>query len=209
MNLFSMLEERGEAGHPIRIGLIGAGKFATMFLSQSRRMSGVHVMGIADLAMARTRGALRRAAWPESRYEAASPAVARRDGTTWLTENAEELISADGIDVIVEATGSPVAGVRHALSCIRHGRHIVMVNVEADALVGPVLARQAAHAGIVYSLAYGDQPALICEMVDWARATGFDVVAAGKGTKYLPAYHASTPQTVWEHYQAGTIFCPG
>ena len=200
MNLFSMLEERGEAGHPIRVGLIGAGKFATMFLAQSRRMAGVHVMGIADLAMARTRSSLWRAAWPQSQYEAVSPMIARRDGTTWLTEDADELISVDGIDVIVEATGSPVAGVRHALSCIRHGRHIVMVNVEADALVGPALAKQATQAGVVYSLAYGDQPALICELVDWARATGYDVVAAGKGTKYLPAYHGSTPQTVWEHY---------
>jgi predicted homoserine dehydrogenase-like protein len=75
-----------------------------------------------------------------------------------------------------------------------------MVNVEADALAGPLLARRAAEAGIVYSLAYGDQPALICEMVDWARAAGFEVVAAGKGTKYLPEYHASTPETVWKHY---------
>jgi predicted homoserine dehydrogenase-like protein len=75
-----------------------------------------------------------------------------------------------------------------------------MVNVEADALAGPLLARKAEEAGIVYSLAYGDQPALICEMVDWARACGFTVVAAGKGTKYLPAYHVSTPDTVWNHY---------
>jgi predicted homoserine dehydrogenase-like protein len=75
-----------------------------------------------------------------------------------------------------------------------------MVNVEADALAGPLLARKAAAAGIVYSLAYGDQPALICEMVDWCRAAGFEVVAAGKGTKYLPQYHESTPDTVWPHY---------
>ncbi|HSN32240.1 MAG TPA: SAF domain-containing protein, partial [Ideonella sp.] len=65
---------------------------------------------------------------------------------------------------------------------------------------GPLLARRAREAGIVYSLAYGDQPALICEMVDWGRAAGFEVVAAGKGTKYLPEYHASTPDTVWTHY---------
>ena len=75
-----------------------------------------------------------------------------------------------------------------------------MVNVEADALAGPLLARRAREAGIVYSLAYGDQPALICEMVDWCRAAGFEVVAAGKGTKYLPEYHASTPDTVWPYY---------
>ncbi|NDH58477.1 MAG: flagellar biosynthesis protein FlgA, partial [Betaproteobacteria bacterium] len=74
------------------------------------------------------------------------------------------------------------------------------VNVEADALAGPLLARKAAEAGIVYSLAYGDQPALICEMIDWAQTCGFEVIAAGKGTKYLPAYHQSTPATVWSHY---------
>ena len=75
-----------------------------------------------------------------------------------------------------------------------------MVNVEADALAGPLLARRAREAGVIYSLAYGDQPALIAEMVDWARAAGFIVAAAGKGTKYLPAYHTVTPDGVWEHY---------
>ena len=75
----------------------------------------------------------------------------------------------------------------------RHGRHVVMVNVEADVLAGPLLARRARERGLVYSMAYGDQPALIAELVDWARTAGFEVVAAGKGTKYLPAYHASTP----------------
>ena len=73
-----------------------------------------------------------------------------------------------------------------------------MVNVEADALAGPLLAAPRREAGVVYSLAYGDQPALICEHVDWARACGFTVVAAGKGTRYHPNYHASTPDTVWD-----------
>src|SRR4029079_9701598 len=73
-------------------------------------------------------------------------------------------------------------------------------NVEAHVLAGPLLARRAASAGIIYSMAYGDQPALSAEQVDWTRACGFPVVAAGKGTKYLPSYHASTPETVWGHY---------
>ena len=110
------------------------------------------------------------------------------------------LIAAPEIEIVIDATGNPAAGIRHALACCAHGKHVVMVNVEADALAGPLLARRAREAGIVYSLAYGDQPALICEMVDWCRAAGFDVVAAGKGTKYLPAYHDSTPDTVWPHY---------
>ncbi len=200
MNLFGMLEDRGKAGRPVRVGLVGAGKFGTMFLAQSRRMSGVHVVGVADLAVDRARSSLRRAGWTESQYCAAGAGDACRNSTTWLTGDAEELIASDGIEVVVEATGSPVAGVRHARSCFRNGRHVVMANVEADALVGAALAREAERSGVVYSLAYGDQPALICEMVDWARASGFEVVAAGKGTKYLPAYHDSTPQTVWEHY---------
>ena len=88
----------------------------------------------------------------------------------------------------------------HSLLAIHHGRHVVMVNVEADVLAGPLLAKRAAAAGVIYSMAYGDQPALIAEMVDWARTAGLDVVCAGKGTKYLPQYHASTPDTVWSHY---------
>jgi predicted homoserine dehydrogenase-like protein len=93
-----------------------------------------------------------------------------------------------------------VAGISHALRAIAAGKHLVMVNVEADALAGPALAARARAAGVLYSLAYGDQPALIAEQVDWARACGFKIAAAGKGTKYLPEYHASTPDTVWAHY---------
>jgi predicted homoserine dehydrogenase-like protein len=110
------------------------------------------------------------------------------------------LIKDGRIDVIIEATGAPAAGIRHALECCEHGRDIIMVNVEGDALAGPLLARRAADAGIGYSAAYGDQPALTAELVDWARTAGFEVIAAGKGTKYLPVYHQSTPDTVWEHY---------
>ena len=121
-------------------------------------------------------------------------------GTTHVTDDADALINTGGMEVIIEATGAVDAGIRHATACFERGRHVVMVTVEADALAGPLLAQRARRAGVVYSLAYGDQPAIICEHVDWARVSGFDVVCAGKGTKYLPEYHASTPDTVWEHY---------
>jgi predicted homoserine dehydrogenase-like protein len=101
---------------------------------------------------------------------------------------------------VIGATGSPVAGIAHALAAIEAGRHIVMVNVEADVLAGPLLAAKARQQGVVYSMAYGDQPALVAEMVDWARAAGFTVAAAGKGTKYLPLFHTVTPDDVWTHY---------
>lgn len=200
MNLHHLLQARADDGQPIRVGLIGAGKFGSMFLAQARTMPGTHILGIADLLVDRARAAMHATGWPQEQTSATSPAKALANGTTFLTDDAEFLINAGGLDVIVEATGDPEAGIRHALAAIERGRHIVMVNVEADVLAGPLLANKAQRAGIVYSMAYGDQPALICEQVDWARACGFEVVAAGKGTLYMPEFHASTPDTVWGHY---------
>mgnify|MGYP001319517047 CR=1 FL=1 len=119
---------------------------------------------------------------------------------TFITDDSERLINSNGIEVIIEATGNPIVGISHALKCIKNGLHIVMVNVEADVLAGPLIALEAQKAGVCYSLAYGDQPALICEHVDWARAIGFKVVCAGKGTRYLPKFHESTPDTVWDNF---------
>ncbi len=200
MNLHAKLVERAEAGRPVRVGLVGAGKFGTMFLAQARRTVGLHVAAVADLSAARARASLARAGWPGEQFAAASTAEALATGATHVGEDPEALIRAEPIDVVVDATGDPAAGIRHALLCAEHGKHVIMVTVEADVLAGPLLARRAAEAGVVYSLAYGDQPALICEQVDWARAAGFDVVCAGKGTKYLPRYHASTPETVWRNF---------
>jgi predicted homoserine dehydrogenase-like protein len=123
-----------------------------------------------------------------------------RIARTALIEDGTAIAVRDDVDVVIDATGHPEAGILHARAAIAQGKHVVMVNVEADVLAGPLLAGEARAAGVVYSMAYGDQPALIAELVDWARATGFRVVAAGKGTKYLPGYHRITPDTVWNHY---------
>jgi predicted homoserine dehydrogenase-like protein len=200
MNLHKRLLERDAAGKPLRVGLIGAGKFGSMFLAQAQRTRGLHLLGIADLDPMRAKEALTRVGWPPEKFAARSASEAIERGGTWVGDDAMALIAHPALDVVIDATGHPAAGIRHALAAIAHGKHIVMVNVEADALAGPLLADKARAAGVVYSLAYGDQPALIAEQVDWARACGFDVVAAGKGTKYLPAYHQSTPDTVWPYY---------
>src|SRR6056297_875824 len=184
MSLYEQLQERQSTGLPIRVGLIGAGKFGSMFLSQVRRTPGMHLMGVADLSPDRARASLRRGDWPDEQFSASSFADALKSVKTHIVDDAEALIAADGLDVVVDATGHPGAGIRHAQLSVRHGRHIIMVNVEADVLAGPLLARQARDAGLHYSMAYGDQPALIAEMVDWARASGFEVICAGKGTKY-------------------------
>ena len=200
MNLHRLLSERAEAGRPVRVGLIGCGKFGTMFLAQARLTPGLHVLGIADLNPERARRSLQGAGWTGEQLAAGDLGQALASGGTHVGDDASVLIAASGLDVLVEATGDPRAGLRHALAAIEHGRHLVMVNVETDVLVGPVLAERAHKAGLVYSLAYGDQPALICEMVDWARASGFAVVCAGKGTRYQPHFHQSTPATVWTHF---------
>lgn len=200
MNLARLMQQRAANKNPIRIGLIGAGKFGSMYLSQIPRTPGMHLLGLADLNPKRAAESLRRVGWKDEQFAAQSFEQAFKHGTTCITDDAMALIANPHVEVIIDATGHPAAGIAHVLACCEHKKHIVMVNVEADALAGPLLAKRAAEAGIVYSLAYGDQPALICEMVDWARAAGFTVVAAGKGTKYLPAYHSSTPDTVWGHY---------
>jgi predicted homoserine dehydrogenase-like protein len=199
MNLHRLLLARADAGKPLRIGLIGAGKFGAMFLAQAHRTPGLHLVGVADVAPGRAREALLRVGWSTERIARTLPEAVDH-GLTHAGEDATALIAHPAVEIVIEATGHPPAGIAHASAAIAHGKHIVMVNVEADALAGPLLARRAADAGVVYSLAYGDQPALISELVDWARAAGFDVVAAGKGTKYLPEYHRSTPETVWPYY---------
>jgi predicted homoserine dehydrogenase-like protein len=189
MNLQALLAARLDANKPVRVGLIGAGKFGSMFLAQVPSIKGLDVAVIADRDVERAKAACRTVGWDSSR-------VAR----TRFVERGSDAIGDERVEVVVEATGDPGAGIVHAIAAFEAGKHIVMVNVEADALAGAWLARKARAANVIYSMAYGDQPALISEMVDWARASGFEVAAAGKGTKYLPAYHTVTPDGVWQHY---------
>ena len=200
MNLYRMLCERQEKRDPVKVGLIGTGKFGTMFLPQVIRTPGMHLVGVADLGPERASKSMVKTGWSEELIGAQSIDDALKKGSTFITDNSEEIISSVSVDVIIEATGIPSVGIKHALACFREGKHVVMVNVEGDALAGPFLAKKAKDAGVLYSLAYGDQPALISEQVDWARACGLEVVAAGKGTRYLPEYHYSTPDTVWDYY---------
>jgi predicted homoserine dehydrogenase-like protein len=198
MNLYAKLLERKD--QPLRIGLIGAGKFAAMYIAQVPKTPGVHLVGIADIAPDYAKQNLARVGWKPEQYGAQSFEQALKTGQTFLTDDWQKLVAHPAVDIVIEATGNPPAAVEHALAAFRNRKHVVMVTVEADAFCGPLLARKAAEAGVVYSLAYGDQPALICDLVDWARAAGFPVVAAGRGHKWLPHFAQSTPETVWGHY---------
>ena len=200
MNLSSLLAQRASAGRPVRVGLIGAGKFGSMILAQAQRIEGLHVVGVMDLDVSKAKASLDRVGWPKERYAAATLDVALKNGSTCILDNVQALVSHDSIECIIECTGHPIAGVRHALAAIDCGKHVVMVNVEADVLCGPLLAARARAKGVVYSMAYGDQPAIICELVDWVHACGFELTSAGKGMNFEPRYRYSTPDTVWSFF---------
>jgi predicted homoserine dehydrogenase-like protein len=189
MSLTALLAARVKEGSPVRTGLIGVGKFGSMFLSQLPGIPGLEVSTIADVDCAHAKNMCRTVGWSEELIA----------NTRFVTDGIS-VCADERVEVIIEATGNPEAGIEHALTAIEAGKHVVMVTLEADVLAGPYLARKAQAANVIYSMAVGDQPALIAEMIDWARAAGFKVVAAGKGTKFLPSYHATTPDHVWTHY---------
>ncbi len=200
MSLHRQLQQLAANHQSIKVGLIGAGKFGSMYLSQIPTTPGVQLVGIADLSPAGVKKNLERVGWKDEQSNAKSLDDAIKTGQTNISEDWQALVSHPAIDVIVECTGHPIAAVDHCLLAFANGKHVVNVTVEADAFCGPLLAQKAQEAGVVYSLAFGDQPALICDLVDWARTCGFPVVAAGRGHKWLPHFSESTPETVWGNY---------
>ena len=200
MSLYQKLRQLQDAGRPIRVGMIGAGKFGSMFLAQARKLPGVQIVGIADLSVTRARSNLEFIGWPADALKADSAESAAKTGGIFLTEDFRLVTASPFIDVIVESTGDPIAAVDHIVSSFANGKDVVNVTVEADSYCGAGLARRARDTGRLYSLAYGDQPALAAELVDWARCCGFHVMAAGRGHKWQPHFRLSTPETVWDHW---------
>lgn len=200
MGLFEQLQERQEQGNPLRVGVIGAGKFGTMFLAQALRIPGVHVVGVADLRIDVAKSNMMYAGWSAERLDASSLDAALKTGATHIGQDAVALIRHLGVDIIVECTGNPVVAVDHALASFAAGKHVISATVEADAVCGAALVARAKAAGVIYSQAYGDQPAMTVELVDWARTCGFEVAAAGRGHKWKPEYRFSTPDTIWDYW---------
>ena len=166
-----------------------------MYIAQARKRL-VHLVAIADIAPDHAKQNLKRVGWTSERYGAASIDQADQNRPNASVRDGEALVAHPAIDIVIEATGNPPAAVEHALAALNNRKHVVMVTVEADAFCGPLLARKAAEASMA---CVRDQPALICDLVDWARAAGFPVVAAGRN-KWLPHYAQSTPETIWGYY---------
>ena len=161
MSLYAQLQRREAEGRPIRIGVIGVGKFGSMYLAQISRTPSVHLVAIADLSLAATRANLARVGWNPARTQADSAEEALKTRNTWITVDWQAITRNPDIDIGVECTGNATAAVAHWLDAFAHGKPVVNVTVEAGAFCGPLLARKAQDASVIYSLAFGDQPALM------------------------------------------------
>ena len=185
MFLHTKLENRKE---PIRIAFIGCGKFVSMFLAQYNHLDKIQIDSIVDLNIDRAKKNCINSGLNSSTVNEIN-----------FTNSLDNILDRN-IEIFIEATGNPIVGTVHASKIIKNKKNIILVNVEADITCGKYLSDLAIENNVICSMAYGDQPSLILEQIEWARLNGFSVVCAGKGTKYHPTYEYSTPDTVWGHY---------
>ena len=185
MFLHTKLENRKE---PIRIAFIGCGKFVSMFLAQYNHLDKIQIDSIVDLNIEQAKRNCSNSGLDETTISEIN-----------FSKSLDEILDRN-IEIFIEATGNPIVGTVHAVNIIKNKKHVILVNVEADITCGKYLSDIAKENEVICSMAYGDQPSLIIEQIEWARLNGFSVVCAGKGTKYHPTFEYSTPDTVWGHY---------
>mgnify|MGYP001215214135 CR=1 FL=1 len=186
MYLFSKLIK---SHSDINVAIIGCGKFISMFLSQSQYLKNIVINTIVDINIKKAKSNCFNSCLEKNVFS-----------STVFSEDINAIIKNKNIDIVIEATGNAKAGILNASKIIKSNKHIIMVNVEADTVAGKYLSDLAKKYNVVYSMAYGDQPSLILEQIEWGLINGFDVISAGKGTKYHPSYKYSTPETVWKYY---------
>ncbi len=203
VDFYNLLLKRQEAGKQVRVGVIGAGMYGSEYLTQAKFVPGIKLVAVAGRHTDKALKNCVKAGWPEDQLAVVKSAGAINDtakkGKVAVIDDAHKLLQAD-LDVVLEATGIPETGVELAWAAAENGKHIVMVNVEADVLAGMALKQAFDRKKLVYSLGYGDQPALICELVDWARTSGFEVIAAGNFGPFNPDKRYSTQDTGWKSY---------
>ena len=185
MYLNTKLEDHNK---DIRVAFIGCGKFVSMFLAQYNQLKKIKIDSIIDVKIDQAKDNCRKSGLDETSINEIN-----------FSNNLDSVLDRD-IEIFVEATGNPIVGTVHTVKIIKNKKHVILVNVEADVTCGKYLSDLAKENNVICSMAYGDQPSLILEQIEWARLNGFSVVCAGKGTKYHPTFEYSTPDTVWGHY---------
>ena len=194
-----LLAQREADANPIQVGIIGAGKFGAGLVAQISQMQGMRVAVIADIKAHNAHYAYLSSGVPPEEIRTAETAAeledAIRAGKPVVVEDGVAVADCESLDAVVESTGAPDAGARHAFHALSNHKHVVMVNVEADVTVGPFLRRTADAAGVVYTMVDGDQPAVTWNIVEWARSLGLEIVAAGRGTIFYADDFDGTPDT--------------
>ena len=185
MFLHTKLETRTD---PIRIAFIGCGKFVSMFLAQYNHLNKIQIDSIVDINI------------NQAKKNCLNSGLSSESVEKINFSNSLDEILDRNIEIFIEATGNPIIGTVHACKIIKNKKNVILVNVEADITCGKYLSDLAKKNSVICSMAYGDQPSLILEQIEWARLNGFEVICAGKGTKYHPTFEYSTPDTVWGHY---------
>ena len=200
----TQLAQRAEENNPIRVGIIGAGKFGAGLVAQLSQMQGMVASAIADINLKHAIGAYTVSNVPPDAISHVQNVStlndAIRSGKRAITEDGLHIIQSDLIDVVVEATGIPEVGASMAYQTLMHKKHLVMVNVETDVTIGPFLRRLADNAGVVYTLVDGDQPGVTMNIVEWAKTLGFEIVAAGRGTIFYDDDRVGIPDTVPQRF---------
>ncbi len=191
------LAAREAAGRPIRFAIVGAGQMGVDMMAQVRQMRGLEAVAVADIDLGRVLEGYAIAGVPKDQVVVARTAGEANDavraGKFVAAEDGGLIPQIEDAESVVDATGHPEAGARIALDCFAHGKHLVMMNVEADVTIGAALRRRAERAGVIYSMAAGDEPAALMELYSFARALGLEIVAAGKG-KNNPLNRDAVPE---------------
>ena len=195
------LAARAETGKPVRIGLVGAGEMGTDIVSQVARMRGIEIGVISELKPGAAKKSVELAYGSADRVQEVSSAdganAAMEAGRIAVTNNVSALLEAGLIDVVVDATGVPEVGAAIGLSAMERGKHLVMMNVEADVTIGAYLRAEAERLGVIYSLGAGDEPSSCMELIEFVSAMGHRIISAGKG-KNNPLNIDATPDTYTE-----------
>ena len=179
------LMRREEEGRPIRIGLVGSGEMGTDIVTRVAHMPGIEIGAICDLNVARARSAVDIAYQSNGHHQDAANSVdlnaAIESGKVAITADSANILNSGLIDVVIDATGVPAVGAEIGLAAMEHGKHLVMMNVEADVTIGAYLKSEAERLGVTYSLGAGDEPSSCMELIEFVSAMGHPIVAAGKG----------------------------
>lgn len=190
------LSDRARAGKPVRVGLVGSGEMGTDIVTRAAMMDGVDVAAICEINVPSAHKAVEIAHREGGHGQDAGTAdeinAAIENGKTAITDKTDALLESGLIDVVIDATGIPAVGAEIGLHAMERGKHLVMMNVEADVTIGSYLRREAERLGVIYSLGAGDEPSSCMELIEFVTAMGHKVVCAGKG-KNNPLNIDATP----------------